>query len=783
MLFTSCTKNEQQATESTLKLWYTQPAQDWFEYLPLGNGRLAGMISGNANEEHIQLNEESLWAGCPENPYPEDVQKHYKQFQQLNLNGKYDEALEYGMKNLTVGPTSIRSYEPLGDLYINFGHENPSQYKRQLNIETGIASTFYEIEGNRFMRESFISSEYDAIFYRFISLDESNTSCKIRFDREKDIQISANGERLNIDGQIFDDPEGVDDNPGGSGEGGLHMKFNAQIAIDAQDGEVNVTDKGIEINGTKAFTMIVGAATDYNLSKLNFDRSIDPKQKTTETLNSALAANYSEVKKEHIQKHSSIINRVKLQLTDNFIDSIPTNKRIQNLKNGIDDKHMSELLFQYGRYMLLASSGGNAVLPANLQGIWNKDMWAAWESDLHININLQMNYWPADICNLSETFDPLTNFMSQLADAGQITAKKYIDSEGWMAHHATNPFGRTTPNGSTAPSQLNNGYCFPLAGAWMSISLWRHYEFTQDKEYLKQRVYPIISGASQFILDFLIENKDGFLVTAPSYSPENAYIDPVSGKKLRNTTAATMDIQIIRDVFYACTEAERILGINKLTAEIKDATSKLPEMKIGANGTIQEWLEDYEEVEPGHRHISHLYALYPSNQITEDTPELYEAAKQTLIHRLSSGGGQTGWSRAWMINFYARLFDGDECHKHINSLIANQITNNLFDLHPPHIFQIDGNLGATAGIAEMLVQSHEPGVIRLLPALPSSWGKGSVSGLKARGNFEVSVEWENGKVKRAKIKAISGGRTQIRYDGKEVDIELVAGESYIMTEA
>lgn len=777
LMLLGCQKQEVEEKRS-MKLWYNEPAKDWFESLPLGNGRLGATVSGNVNEELLQLNEESLWAGCPENPYPEEVEKHYRKFQELNLEGKYKEALDYGLKYLAISPTSIRSYEPLGDLHLEFNHDQITNYKRELDLESGIVTITYEMNGQKVVRESFVSEEYDAVFYHFKTSGETNTDCKIHFDRAKDIIISTQNKRLNVDGQIFDDPDGFDDNKGGSGKGGYHMKFNAQIGIIPVSGEVNCEADYISVTNSSEFTMVLSAATDYNLSLLNFDRSISPQKTSEQILERALAANYKEVKRKHIEKHKSVFNRVELQLTQDVKDNIPTDKRLENLRNGQDDPYLAELVFQYGRYMLMASSGGNAKLPANLQGIWNKDMWAAWESDYHININLQMNYWPADICNLSETFDPLDAYMVKLAEAGKITARKYIGSKGWMAHHATNVFGRTTPNGSTPDSQVNNGYCFPLAGAWMSLSLWRHYEFTQDKEYLQNTVYPIIQGATQFILDFLVETEDGILVTAPSYSPENTYIHPDSKEHLRNTVAATMDIQIIRDVFNACKRAEEILGQNTLTDQVSKAVLKLPKMKIGANGTIQEWIEDYEEAEPGHRHISHLYGLHPSNQITQETPELFEAAKKTLLHRLASGGGQTGWSRAWMINFYARLFDGDECLKHINSLLAKQLTNNLFDLHPPHIFQIDGNLGACSGIAEMLLQSHEQGIIRLLPALPSKWDKGSVKGLKARGNFEVNIEWENGLVKTAEIIANTGGKTTILYNSTKREIDLKAGETY-----
>jgi alpha-L-fucosidase 2 len=735
------------------------------------------MVYGTPEKEHLQLNEESLWAGCPENPYPEEVGKHYEKFRQLNLAGKYEEALAYGLDNLTVNPSSIRSYETLGDIYLDFGHKNTENYKRKLDLETGITTVEYEINGNRFKRESFISSKYDAIFYRFESIDDKATSCSINFDRKKDIKFLTDNEKIIVDGQIFDDPNGYDDNPGGSGEGGDHMRFAAHIGLLLDNGKTIKTDSTIQVKDTRSFTVVVGAATDYNLSQLNFDRRINPHDLVSNVLETAINTSYTKIKEEHIKTHASIFNRVRMDISGVQKDTIPTNIRMENLRNGTSDPHLMELVFQYGRYLLMASSGGKAVLPANLQGIWNKDMWAAWEADYHLNINLQMNYWPADVCNLSETFLPLTNFMEQLAKAGHNTADKFLGSQGWMAHHVANPFGRTTPSGSTADSQINNGYCFPLAGAWMSLSLWRHFEFTQDKKYLEEKTYPVIKGAARFILDFLSEDMHGRLVTAPSYSPENSYIDPVSGKGLRNTIAATMDIQIIRDVFHACMEAEKILGLNELTKEISKALPKLPEMKIGADGTIQEWIEDYKEVEPEHRHMSHLYGLYPSNQITRNHPLLFEAAEKTILKRLKSGGGQTGWSRAWVINFYARLGKGDACLKHINTLIGHQFTDNLFDLHPPNIFQIDGNLGATAGIAEMFLQSHM-GEIVVLPALPDVLPKGNISGICARGGFELSFNWIDGQIEKVNVKSKAGKKCVLRYKNYQKEFTTEIGKTY-----
>lgn len=763
-------------------LWYDSPAEHWMEALPLGNGRLGAKVYGDPVEEHLQLNEESIWAGCPEDPFPENVREHYAAFQKLNLQGRYEEAKEYGMKNLTVRPTSIRSYEPLGDLYISFNHNNAQNYRRSLDLENGICTVEYEINGKRIVSESFISVKYNAVFYNFSSPDNQPVDCEIRFEREKDIkQYVDSAGILCIKGQIFDDPDGYDDNPGGSGKGGNHMKFSAHVAAKLKDGELSSEGNHLVINNAKSFTLIVSAATDYNFSLMNFDRSIDSKLLSYSILSDALKVPFRKIKKEHIRGHSALFNKVEFKISENNADTIPTDKRIDNLFQGGDGNYLTQMYFQYGRYLLMSCSGGRATLPANLQGIWNTDMWAAWESDYHLNINLQMNYWPADNCNLSETYIPLSNFMVKLSERGKTTAREYIGSDGWMAHYVSNPFGRTTPAGSTRSSQLENGYCFPLAGAWISLSLWRHYEFIKDREYLENTVYPVISGAAQFILDFLSENEKGELVTAPSYSPENYYNDPVSGKTLRNTVAASIDVQIIKDIFKACVSSEEILGKSQLTGQIREAINKLPGMKTGADGTLQEWYYDYEEAEPGHRHLSHLYALYPSSQISPATPDLFEAALKTVEKRILNGGGRPGWSGSWVINLYARLFKSEECNKHITAFLKAQKIQKTDESNPRFTFLVDGYLGATAGIAEMLLQSHVENSIHLLPALPSSWPDGHIKGLKARGDFIVDIFWSDGILDKAVIHSNQGGSKELIYQDKSVSVDFKPGEKYTFT--
>ncbi|MFW6101299.1 MAG: glycosyl hydrolase family 95 catalytic domain-containing protein [Bacteroidota bacterium] len=769
-----------ESEDPPFRLWYNQPAAEWTEALPLGNGKLGAMVYGTIQQEKIQLNEESLWAGQPVDAHPPEFREHLPEIQEALLNDNPARAKKLMQQYGTQRPTSFRSYQPLGDILLSFeGLNDTNNYRRELNLNTGISNVAFDSEGQQHTRETFISATDDVLVIRLQAGDREKLNLDIHLTRSKDARTKAvDNNTLIFKGQIIDKkpPEGPEPNPGGSGPGGKHMRFGGVLKASTEGGSIISRDSTLQIKEASKVTILFSADTDYDLSNMDFDRTIDPAAKARATVNNAMQKPYRVLRRQHIAEHREMFERVDLNLVQSRQDNLPTDKRLEALKEDKADPALLALMFQYGRYLLMNSSRYPARLPANLQGIWNKEMWAPWEADYHLNINLQMNYWPHNPGNLPETIIPYLNFAESLAEHGKETARRMYGADGWVVHHCTNIFGRTTPSGSTEESQINNGY-FPVAGAWFLMPLWRHYEFYRDKQLLEERIYPLMKGSAEFILDFLIENEQGQLVTAPSHSPENLYIHPETEEPQRLTVAATMDIQIIHTFFSACIQAADILGKDAgLKEKLRTAREKLPPVQIGDDGTIQEWIRDYEEEDPGHRHISHLFGLYPGTTMHPGNPERFKAAEKTIERRLAHGGGHTGWSRAWIISLFARLQDSERAHENALALLKESTLTNLFDTHPP--FQIDGNFGFTAGISEMLMQSHRD-TIRILPALPDSWEKGYIKGLQARGDFRVDIHWDNHKLSRVAVTSKQGNMCTLRYRDSTITFDTRKAKSYV----
>jgi alpha-L-fucosidase 2 len=749
------------------ELWYDEPAADWNEALPVGNGRLGAMVYGDPVNERIQINEESIWSGSKINNNNPSALTYLPALQKAIFDGEIRKAEELASAHFIGTPPRIRSYQPLGDLRITYHWKGDhTAYRRSLDIESGIAVTRFKVNGKTYIQRVYSSAPGNVIVIDISSMAGGRISAGFELARERDAVVTTtNDGRIILSGQIRDADDPL------HGPGGDHMKFAAEARFTIKNGTLSAENNAIRIIDATRITIVLTAATNYNLHQLDIDEAIVPGALCSEILNRIRKSDRRSLLKAHLEEHREMFRRVSLDLGPDTLRHLPTDERLGRIKAGGTDNGLLALYFSYGRYLLMGSSRYPAVLPSNLQGIWNKEFSAPWNSDFHTNINLQMNYWPAEVCNLPETAEVLAGFVSRLTLPGGITAREMYGTGGWTMHHLTDPFGRTgVADGIWGLTPTN--------GPWMTFPLYEHFLFTRDMEYLRELAWPVLKGSAEFLLDFIVPSPEGYLVTNPSTSPENRYRLPGTKESAQLTYAATIDIQTVNSVFDYCMEAATILGTDEeLIGRIKEAQAKLPPVKISADGTIQEWIRDYEQVEPGHRHMSHLLGLYPLAQITPQTPALFEAAGKTIERRLSGGGGHTGWSRAWIINFYARLQRGDEAYEHLMALLAKSTLNNLFDSHPP--FQIDGNFGGTAGIAEMLLQSHQD-FIELLPALPQAWKEGRVRGLVARGGFIVDIDWRDGEISDATIRSTNGGVCRVKYGPIITDFETAQGKVYHM---